>query len=264
MPHLLADDPAEAWAALRRGAHEVGRRIRADSPDTLVVISTQWFTVLGHQLQLDPRPTGTRVDENWYAYDYGSLDYAFDVDVEFTEAWAAAIEADGFQARRTRYDDFPIDTGTIVAQKLLDPDSTIPLALVSCNLYAAPEDLGRIAACATQAAATVGRRIACVAISGLSSGLIQEWIEPDEDRIDADHDAWNRRILKLLERAEFDEAFRLRDEYSRDAAADSQLRALSFLQGTGAIDVPAEVLAYGPVWGTGAAVIHWAAKGHTQ
>jgi 2-aminophenol/2-amino-5-chlorophenol 1,6-dioxygenase alpha subunit len=264
MPHLLAGDPAEPWAALRRGAHEVGRRIRADSPDTLVVISTQWFTVLGHQLQLDPRPTGTRMDENWYAYDYGSLDYGFDVDVEFTEAWAAAIEAEGFQARRTRYDDFPIDTGTIVAQRLLDPDSTIPLALVSCNLYAAPEDLGQIAACARQAAVTLGRRIACIAISGLSSGLIQEWIEPAEDRIDADHDTWNRRMLKLLESGDLDEAFRLREEYSRNAAADSQLRALSFLQGTGAIDVPAEVLAYGPVWGTGAAVIHWAAKGHTQ
>jgi 2-aminophenol/2-amino-5-chlorophenol 1,6-dioxygenase alpha subunit len=49
----------------------------------------------------------------------------------------------------------------------------------------------------------------------------------------------------------------LREQYAREASVDSQLRALAFLAGTGCLDAPADVLAYGPVWGTGAAVIHW-------
>ena len=32
---------------------------------------------------------------------------------------------------------------------------------------------------------------------------------------------------------------------------DSQLRALAFLHGAGAVTGPADVLGYGPVWGTG-------------
>jgi 2-aminophenol/2-amino-5-chlorophenol 1,6-dioxygenase alpha subunit len=164
----------------------------------------------------------------------------------------------GFQARRTRYDGFPVDTGTVVAGKLVDPDRTRPIALVSCNLYAAAADLGRIAEAAALAAGKLGRRVAFVAVSGLSSGLIQRWIEPAEDRFeDAGHDAWNRRVLDLLAAGRLEDVLALREQYAREAQADSQLRALAFLAGSGACDRPARVLSYGPVWGTGAAVITW-------
>lgn len=258
MPQLHAAHPAESWAALAGATREVGERLRAERPDALMLLSTQWFTVLGHQLQLDPRPQGTRVDENWYDFDYGTLDYRLDVDVELTERWATEIEAGGFQARRTRYDHFPIDGGTITARPLLDPDGELPIALVSCNLYAQPEDLGAIAGAGMRAAAATGRRVAFVAISGLSSGLIQRWIEPHEDRIeDAAHERWDRRILDLLAAGDVDGALALREDYAREAQADSQFRALAFLAGTGCLDAPADVRAYGPIWGTGAAVLHW-------
>ena len=42
----------------------------------------------------------------------------------------------GMQARRTLYEGFPVDTGTIVASRLLDPHGQGRWALVSCNLYA--------------------------------------------------------------------------------------------------------------------------------
>lgn len=258
MPHLHAAEPAPSWAELAAATRAAGESIRAARPDALVMLSTQWFTVLGHQLQLDPNPRGTRVDENWYAYDYGELRYDLRVDVELTERWAQEIEADGLQARRTRYDDFPIDTGVVVAQPLLDPDGELPLALVSCNLYAAAEDLAGIAAAALRAAEATGRRVAFVAVSGLSSALTQRWIAPDEDAIGAaGNERWDRRVLDMLAAGRLDEVLALREEYAREASVDSQLRALAFLAGTGCLDRPADVLAYGPVWGTGAAVIHW-------
>jgi 2-aminophenol/2-amino-5-chlorophenol 1,6-dioxygenase alpha subunit len=54
-----------------------------------------------------------------------------------------------------------------------------------------------------------------------------------------------------------DEALAVREEYSEQALGDSQLRALPFLHGAGALTGPADVLEYGPVWGTGNAVLYW-------
>lgn len=258
MPHLLAGDPAPSWRELSDATRAVGADLRAARPDVVVVLSTQWFTVLGHQVQLDPNPRGTRVDENWYAYDYGTLDYDLKFDVEFSEAWADAIDAEGLEARRTRYEGFPIDTGVVSARPLLDPDGALPIAQVSTNLYADPKDLSKLGAAALRAAVATDRTVAFVAISGLSSGLIQRWIEPHEDRFEDDgHDRWNRRMLDLLAAGKLSEALEQSTHYAREAQADSQFRALPFLAGTGCLTGNADVRAYGPVWGTGAAVVHW-------
>jgi 2-aminophenol/2-amino-5-chlorophenol 1,6-dioxygenase alpha subunit len=255
---VLADAPAPSWKALGAAMREVGQRLRGAAPDAVVLLSTQWFTVLGHQFQHHPNPRGTYVDENWYAYDYGHLDYDYPVDVGLVERWATDTERDGMQARLTRYDDFPIDTGTIVAGRLLDPDAQLRVAQVSCNLYAPADALGRIGALATVAADAVSRRIAVVVISGLSAGLIQRWITPGEDHIlDAGHDRWNRRVLDLLAAGDLAGVLEQREAYAQAASVDSQGRALAFLAGTGAAGGRAEVLEYGPIWGTGAAVVHW-------
>ncbi|MQA12994.1 MAG: 2-amino-5-chlorophenol 1,6-dioxygenase subunit alpha [Pseudonocardiaceae bacterium] len=257
LPHLLAGEPAPSWKGLAEAARTLGERLRSARVDTLLWMSTQWFTVLGHQFQVDPHPRGTRVDENWYGYDFGRADYDLRVDAELAQRWADETEAAGLQARRTRYDGFPIDTGTVVTAALLDPHRQASLAMVSCNLYAGAEAMERIGAAGARAAGILGRRVAVVAVSGLSSGLIQRWINPDEDAVDPGHDRWNRHVLDLLAAGRLDEVMRLREQYAAEAQVDSQLRALAFLAGTGALSGPAEVLEYGPVWGTGAAVIGW-------
>lgn len=258
MPHLLAQDPAPSWKALADATSEVGRRIAAENPDVVVMMSTQWFTVLGHQFQADPNPSGQHIDENWYDFDFGDLTYDLRMDSEFVVRWAEQTTAAGMQSRLTDYLGFPIDTGTIVAHQLIDPHRERRLALVSCNLYADVEDIRGIGEAALRAAGSLDKRIAVVVVSGLSSGLIQRWIDPHEDRFeDPDHDRWNRRILDLLTAGDVEEVLRLRPDYAREAQVDSQLRALAFLLGTGGLRGTAEVLEYGPVWGTGAAVIYW-------
>lgn len=260
MPQVLASQQHPDWAALAEGMTQVADDIETARPDVLVILSTQWFTVLGYQFQMDPNPRGSHVDENWYDFDYGRLSYSFDVDVDFSEEWAVQTEASGFQSRRTLYDDFPIDTGTIVAQQILNNDSRIPSALVSCNLYAAATDLGHIAAAGLRAAEILDKRAYFIAVSGLSSGLTQRWIAPDEDRVESTQfEEWDRRMLGLLVEGRLDEALGLREEYAREAQADSQFRALAFLAGTDQLDQPADLLAYGPLWGTGGAVVRWRA-----
>ena len=258
MPQLLAADPAPSWAELAAATREVGDRLRALHVDTVLLLSTQWFTVLGHQVQCDARLRGTRTDENWYRYDYGRLAHDLAVDVELAHAWADAIDAAGMQARRTRYDGFPIDTGTVTASRLLDPDGHGRWAMVSCNLYADPSAMGAVARAGVAAAGH--RRVAVVAVSGLSSGLIPRWITPAEDRFEnTEHDRWNRKVLDAIRAG--DDVGPLTADYARAAQVDAQFRAHAFLTGSGAATGPGEVLAYGPVWGTGAAVVWWPADG---
>jgi len=142
MPHLLAADPAPSWRELAAATRTVGDRLRERGVEAVLLLSTQWFTVLGHQVQCDPHLSGTRTDENWYAYDYGHLRYDLAVDANLAHAWADRIDAAGLQARRTRYEGFPVDTGTVTAAAQLGP---FPLAMVSCNLYADPDVLATVA-----------------------------------------------------------------------------------------------------------------------
>jgi 2-aminophenol/2-amino-5-chlorophenol 1,6-dioxygenase subunit alpha len=258
MPHLLAAEPAPSWAELATAAREVGAGLRRLEPDVVLLLSTQWFTVLGHQFQCDPNPRGEHVDENWYAYDYGLLDYDLHFDVPFTERWADRVADAGMQARRTRYEGFPIDAGSIVTAKLLDPDHRLRWSQVSCNLYADAGTIADVGRAGAAAAREAGLRAAVVVVSGLSSGLLQQWIEPHQDRIgDPGHERWNRRMLELLTAGQVDEALALREDFARQAQADSQFRALAFAAGTGAATGPARLHAYGPIWGTGAAVLSW-------
>jgi len=260
MPQLLAGQPAPSWEDLRTGVQEVGERFRSAGVQTVIVLSTQWFTVLGHQFQLDPNPRGQRTDENWYAFDYGHLAYDLRIDAPLTERWLDLTADAGLQTRRTHYEGFPIDTGTVVAANLLDPGRLFHTALVSCNLYAEVDALATIGSAAAAASERVGRRVGVIAISGLSAGLVQRWISPDEDAIaEPGHDKWNRAVLEALVRGDVDGALQMRERFAREARADSQFRALAFLAGTGQIAQPAEMLAYGPIWGTGAAVVFWPA-----
>lgn len=257
-PHLLSEDGAPSWKTLGNAARRVGEDIAAARPDALLMISTQWFTVLGHQFQTDPNPRGHHVDENWYDFDFGTFDYDLRIDVDLATAWAKEAEAQGFQARRTNYPHFPIDAGTLTAQQLLDPAREFPIALMSVNLYAAAEDMQRLGEAGSRAADRLGRRVVVVAASGLSSGWINRWIEPAEERFEhPEHDDWNHRILDLLRSGRIDDALAVRDEYAEAARADNQFRALPFLVGAASLRGPGTVLAYGSVWGAGAAVVTW-------
>jgi 2-aminophenol/2-amino-5-chlorophenol 1,6-dioxygenase alpha subunit len=258
MPHLLAAEPAPSWAWLADAVRRTGDRLRASGVQTVVMVSTQWFTVLGHQIQTDPKLVGEHCDENWYRYDFGRQRYDITVDTELALGWADAIDARGLQSRRTRYDGFPVDNGTITAMNLLDPEHRFRLALVSCNLYAGADAMRVLGEAAASAAAELGRRIGVVVVSGLSSGLIQRWISPGEDQIAAGHETWDRRMLDLILDRKHDDVLDLREEYARGAQVDSQLRVYPFLVGTGVEELEScELLEYGPIWGTGGAVVNW-------
>lgn len=261
LPHLLAEAPAPGWKQLADATRQLGEEWRTAGVESVVVVSTQWFSVLGLQVQMRPELRGTRVDENWYAFDFGTIDYQVRTDVTLSQKWLDELRAAGFQARPTEHAHFPVDTGLVVALQLLDPERRFSVAQASLNLYGDAASVERLGACARRAVQATGRRTAMLAVSGLSSDPLRQWIEPAQDRISSpQHERWDRRILDLLASGQAADALALREEYARAASADSQLRALGFLQGAGALQGKARVRAYAPVWGTGGAVIDWSSS----
>lgn len=261
-PHLLARKPAPGWRDLADATRALGDKLRAAGVESLMVVSTQWVSVLGLQVQTRPLLEGTRIDENWHSYDFGEIDYRIETDIALTETWGDALRGAGFQVRPVDYDHFPVDTGLVTAMKLLDPAGAWPVAQVSLNLYGSEGSVRQLGAAAVRAAGEVGRKVAVVGISSLSSRPIRSWIEPGEDRIFApSDDSWNRRILDMLAAGDAEAVFDVREKYVSAAVVDSQFRALSFLHGAINLNRPAEVMAYAPVWGMGAAVLAWNGDG---
>jgi 2-aminophenol/2-amino-5-chlorophenol 1,6-dioxygenase alpha subunit len=157
---LAVGPEAGPWAELRRARRAAAARIDRLRPDVLVVWSSQWISVLGHLYQALPNPKGVHVDENWHAM--GDLPFDVQVDVELVRAAVAATETRGLQARGVAYEGFPLDTGTLVAERFLNAAAR-PLACVSCNIYAGAEEERTLGAAAAEAVASLGRRAVAAA-----------------------------------------------------------------------------------------------------
>ena len=124
-PHiLLAPEKNPGWAELNAAYKRVGEEIARSGAELLLVYSTQWFSVIGHLMQVDPNPEWVLVDQNWY--ELGEMPYSFRIDPEFGKLYCATAKSHGMQAATVNYHGFPIDTGTVVALKLLNPNNTIP------------------------------------------------------------------------------------------------------------------------------------------
>ena len=169
MPHLLAQEPAKGWAVLADAVRELGDELRKAQVDSLLLVSTQWMSVLGLQIQMRARLEGVRVDENWYRYDFGTVPYSIRTDLGLSQFWLDELRARQFQARAIDHQHFPVDTGLVTAIRLLDPQGQFAVSQVSLNLYGTPELSEQVGQAGAKAVARSGHRVAAVAIGGLSS-----------------------------------------------------------------------------------------------
>ncbi len=254
LPFLRQDNPP--WAVLAEAAKAAGVALRASKPDVLLIYSTQWIAVLDELWQTRPHSTGLHVDENWY--DYGDMQMNLRADVELAKACIGAAGEAGIRSRAVDYDDFPIDTGTIVANAFVNPDGSIPAVVAANNLYhdfAKTEELGRLAA---RQADLQGKRAAIIAIGGLSSRYFDRDIDIAEDRIvDDEDDVANRALLHMMKTGGADD---LRDgiaAYTASIKAEMGLKHLGWLIGGVGDYTRAVVHGYGPTYGAGAAVVEF-------
>ncbi len=255
LPQVLAPSLSAGYAELAKATAAVGDRLHAEGVRRIVYFSTQWISVLGHSFQAKKKLEGLHVDENWY--ELGDLPFSFDVDVDCAKAMAAAAVQAGYQARLIDYDDFPVDTGTIVADRLLNR-GRFTTSMVSCCVYSDYEDTAKLAGLLAAALAKDGVKTAYVAVTGLSGRYFTTEIDPREDHLSSpEDDKWNKRMLELLEKGRLAEAEKLIPEYAGACKVDMGLKALSFLKGAGvaAQGRTGTLHAYGALYGTGAAVL---------
>jgi ABC-type branched-subunit amino acid transport system permease subunit/aromatic ring-opening dioxygenase catalytic subunit (LigB family) len=251
---LLRRDNAP-WRPLVDGYEVARRALLASRPDVIVLYSTQWFAVLDQLWQGKPRISGVHVDENWH--ELGELRYDLRVDVNLAKACVAAANEAGIKSKLVDYDAFPIDTGTIVANAFLNPDKEIPVLVVANNLYHDWDATRRLGELAVEQAVLQGKRVALVAVGGLSGTLLREEIAIADDRIASQSDeTWNRDVLRLLEAGKVEELLAEVPNYVKQAKADMGFKHLAFLLGgLGGRIGRAVVHGYGPTYGAGAAVI---------
>ncbi|MCH1616776.1 MAG: Rid family hydrolase [Candidatus Poseidonia sp.] len=259
-PHpLLVPEANEGYGRLRAAFEEAAARIEASGADLLVVYSTTWPSIIGHQIQADPNPVWNLVDHDFH--DLGTMHYDFDIDADFAHAWRDAAERRNLTARTVNYHGFPIDVGSVVSLSLLNPGNRIPAVIVSSNVYANRAETTVLAKSCLDAAKAAGKKVAVVAAMSLSNRMFTRRIEPEDDRIHSlKDDEWNRKILQFLGDG------RLEDVGQLSRTIHHQIRVqkvvafkpmwwLSAMNGN-RNDLTGRILAYEAIHGAGGAVVH--------
>jgi 2-aminophenol/2-amino-5-chlorophenol 1,6-dioxygenase subunit alpha len=265
-PHiLLAPERNEGWAELRAAYEQLGNEIAQSGAELILIYSTQWFSVIGHLFQTDPKPQWVLVDQNWY--EFGEIPYEFKIDPQFGELYCRICKEHGMQAATVNYRGFPMDTGTVVALKLLNPDNKIPASVVSCNIYAEREETRALGFAARAAIERYGKKTIVVVVSNLSNRYEVAEINPANDRISSQKDdEWNRKILEMLGEGRLEDVAQVAREFGREANADMGFKAIWWL---GAVmgehnKYDGKVWAYAPVWGTGSALVELVPNAHKE
>ena len=259
-PHtVLAPDMNPGWRALRDAYDSAAQTIRELEADLLIIYSTTWPSIIGHQIQADPNPEWVMVDHDFH--DLGSIPYSFNIDAEFAHAWDDANRNRGLQSRCVNYKGFPIDVGSVVALTLLNPDNSIPAVIVSSNMYANRTETTVLAKSCLDVIKSQGRRAVAITAMSLSNRMFTDFIEPAEDKIHSlKDDEWNLKILEFLEQG------RLEDVGQLSRTIHQQIRVqkvvafkpmwwLSAMNGN-RNDLTGNVLAYEAIHGAGGAVVH--------
>jgi len=257
MPHpLLTPDDSSGYRALADAYAEARARIAALQPDLLVIYSAGWASSIGHQVQADPAPKWVHVDPDFYAL--GSIPYQLRIDPDFGEAMSATARKRGLQVGTVAYKGFPIDTGTITALKLLNPDNAVPASVVSCNVYSDRAETVVLGEAAAEAIAAKEIRVVAIAVTNLSHRLHVRSVPPAEDHFASEQDdGWTGELLEMLGEGRLGDLCQVGESFAAQAHADSKLKAIWWLAACAGVHnrYRGEVLAHAPVQGAGCAVV---------
>ncbi len=255
---LLVPEQNKGWNALRQAFESAREEIEACEPDLLLLYSVMWPSIIGHQIQANPNPEWVHVDELFH--DLGSMPYRFSIDTDFAHALEGTAKARGLTASCTNYHGFPIDTGSVVALKLLNPDNAIPACIVSSNIYSDRAETVVFGKACADAVAQTGKRAVAIVVSTLSNRLFTDFIDPSEDRIHSQKDdEWNRKILEFLGDGRVEDVAQLSRSIHEQIRVKKVVNFKPMWWMSGAMGAhnqyEGEVLAYEALYGTGGAVV---------
>jgi reactive intermediate/imine deaminase len=249
---LLAPEKSPGWGRLRAAYDLARKEIESSGADLILYYSTQWLSVLGYTFQADPAPEWVHVDQNFH--DLGSMPYKFRIDPDFAKTYSEEVKKDGHHVMLANFRGFPVDTGTIVAQKLLNPDNRLPASMVSCNMYAEKNETIELGRAGLRALEKSGKKAVVVLVSGLSNRFFVKEVEPKDDRISsAKDDEWNQKIVELLADGRLEDVAQVARDFGREANGDMGFKGAWWLNGIcgESNDFTGKVLGYDAIYGTG-------------
>lgn len=257
MPHiLLAPEKSQGWQALHNSYHQLRQQIETSDADLILYFSTQWLSVIGYLFQANPNPAWTLVDMDWH--EFGSIPYEFQIDCDFAKSYAQEVKRLGHHTACVNYHGFPIDTGTVVAQKFLNPDNRLPAAMVSCNMYSDKNEIMAVGQAAAKALAKTGKKAIAVLVSNLSNRFFTHEIDFSKDRINSakDHE-WNLKLCELFNEGRMEDVSQCARDVAREANGDMGFRGIWWLNGLlgQSNHFQGNVLEYQPVYGAGGVIV---------
>lgn len=259
-PHtVLAPEKNKGWGKLREAYDLAAKRIEESGADLLIIYSTTWPSIIGHQIQADPNPEWVMVDHDFH--DLGSINYSFNIDADFAHAWNDANKQRGLQSRTVAYKGFPIDVGSVVALTLLNPENKIPAVIVSSNVYSNRSETTVLAKACLDVIKSTGRKAVAVTAMSLSNRMFTENIDPKDDKIHSlKDDEWNRKILEFLSEGRLEDVSQLSRTIHRQIRVQKVVtfKPMWWLSAMNdnRNNLTGEVLAYEALHGAGGAVVH--------
>lgn len=259
LPHLLlAPDKNQGWKKLNEAIKKVGLEIQNSGAEILILYSTYWPSIIGHQIQARKNAEWILVDDQFH--ELGSIPYNFSFDSEFAKVYQEACLARKLQARTIDYEGFPIDTGSVVALKLINPDNKIPCVIVSSNIYSDRAETVILGKATRDAIEKSGKKAVLVAITSLSNRLSTKKIEPEDDAISSLKDQeWNLKFLEFLQAGRLEDAAQLSRQFHVEARVPkvSNFKPFWWLSAVNGQhnSFAGQVYEYQSVVGTGAVVV---------
>ena len=228
LPYLERSNPP--WQRLADAMDIASQALAESDPDTIVVYSNEWMAVLDQLWQTRPHIQGIHVDHNWH--EYGELSYEINIDTEYAQAIIEDSITKDIKSKGVNYDQFPVDTGTIIANNFLNPKKQYPLVIGANNAYHDWQTTFTLGEIAARQAQKLGRKIAVVSIGGLSGSFYRHTIKIEEDKIvNEREDEWNKNILKIIEQGDSQRLLELCPEYTTQAKVDMGFKQAAFVLG---------------------------------
>ncbi len=255
---LMVPEQFEGWSKLRVAYDKLAMEIEQSDADLLVIYSTKWLSVIGHQIQARSNPVWTHVDDEWH--EYGEIEYSFNIDSEFAHLVDECAKERGLHSRTIDYHGFPIDTGSIVALKLLNPNNKIPAIILSSNVYSDRTETVVLGKAVVDAVKKSGKKAVAIASTALSNRYHDDWIDPKDDKIHSlkDHE-WNLKMLEFFGEGRLEDVAQLSRQIHKEARVHKVTNFKPFWWLSAVMGqhnrFEGDVLEYQPLYGMGGAVV---------
>ncbi len=259
LPHLvLCPEANPGWSKVRKAMDKVREQVEALNPDVIMIYSTYWPSVIGHQIQANPNPEWVHVDDEFHAL--GSIPYKMKIDADLAHAYVEAAKARQLTARPINYHGFPIDTGSVVVAKLINPKNKFPMVIVSSNVYSDRAETLVLGKAGRDALEKQGKKAVAIVISSLSNRIHEQPVDAKNDKIHSLKDQeWNLKFLEFLAAGRLEDVSQLSRQFHKEARVHKVANFKPFwwlasIMGQSNL-YAGEVMEYQPISGSGAAVV---------